>query len=204
MKNNQKMQPIKFISPAATRLVKDAVYKKEKYLKEFNDTLEKYGLPTGIDGIFERIEKGYDAELQERMSRCEEYIKNTNCPDFLQENLREKARASIDEDMMQELKRLCDNWDRTLTPEDLELDEEHAIRMSDVYKEKSKKKYEMEIPAHRIPEFEKYRLLVSLAEEIRPHTDIRQVFDALSFGPVTGDYMHYLFILTRLKPDKKD
>lgn len=116
--------------------VKDRFKAQESTFNAVDTVLVSLNLPAGIPGIFDRKAKGADYELRQAMAEVEAYIKKTGAPVYLQEDMREKAAASVDPDIREKLTPLLERLPEDVTPQDLTTDSAGRI----VYKEDYKKK----------------------------------------------------------------
>lgn len=116
--------------------VRDRMKAQESTFNAIDTVLVSLNLPNGIQGIFDRKAKGADYELRLAMAEVEEYITRTAAPAYLQDDMREKAAASVDPDIREKLTPLLERLPEDVTPEDLTTDSAGRI----VYKEDYKKK----------------------------------------------------------------
>lgn len=116
--------------------VRDRMKAQEATFNAADTVLVSLNLPGGINGIFDRKKKGADYELRQALAEVEDYINRTAAPVYLQEDMREKAAASVDPDIREKLTPLLERLPEDVTPEDLTTDSAGRI----VYKEDYKKK----------------------------------------------------------------
>lgn len=125
-----------YYNSLAEMQVKERMKAQEATFNAIDSVLVSLNLPNGIQGIFDRKKKGADFELRQAMAEVEAYIEKTGAPVYLQEDMREKAAASVDSDIKDKLTPLLERLPEDVTPEDLTTDSAGRI----VYKEDYKKK----------------------------------------------------------------
>lgn len=140
--------------------VKDRFKAQESTFNAIDTVLVSLDLPSGIQGIFDRKAKGADFELRQAMAEVEDYIKRTAAPVYLQEDMREKAAASVDPDIKEKLTPLLERLPEDVTPEDLTTDSTGRIIYTDEYKKRTlEKECTFTLPddiAEDLPFFEKW------------------------------------------------
>lgn len=125
-----------YYNSLAEMQVNDRLKAQESTFNAIDTVLISLDLPSGIQGIFDRKSKGADYELCQALEEVEEYIRSTKMPLYLQDDARQKARESVDEDIREKLTPLLERLPEDVTPEDLTTDSAGRI----VYKEDYKKK----------------------------------------------------------------
>lgn len=140
--------------------VRDRFKAQESTFNAIDTVLVSLSLPSGINGIFDRKEKGADYELCQAMAEVEAYIKKTGAPVYLQEDMREKAAASVDPDIKEKLTPLLERLPEDVTPEDLTTDSTGRIVFTEDYKKRTlEKECTFTLPddvAEDLPMFEKW------------------------------------------------
>lgn len=124
-----------YTDPYRVMTAKDELREQETFLNTFSVTLSDLGLPAGIDGILHRVEIGASAELDAALEEVENYIRSTKMPIYLQDDARQKAKESVDEDILRKLGPLVSRFPAGLRKEDV-LEVEGKLRLSDDYKKK--------------------------------------------------------------------
>lgn len=117
--------------------VKDRMKAQEATFNAVDTVLVSLNLPAGIPGIFDRKAKGADYELRQAMAEVEAYIKKTGAPVYLQEDMREKAAASVDPDIREKLQPLLERLPEDVTPEDLTTADDGRIIFTEEYKNRT-------------------------------------------------------------------
>ena len=117
--------------------VRDRMKAQESTFNAMDTVLVSLNLPAGISGIFDRKAKGADHELRQAMAEVEEYIKRTAAPVYLQQDMREKAAASVDPDIREKLQPLLERLPEDVTPEDLTTADDGRIIFTDEYKNRT-------------------------------------------------------------------
>ena len=117
--------------------VKDRLKAQESTFNAIETVLVSLSLPHGIQGIFDRKEKGADFELRQAMAEVEAYIKKTGAPVYLQDDMREKAAASVDPDIREKLQPLLERLPEDVTSDDLATDNTGRIVFTEEYKNRT-------------------------------------------------------------------
>lgn len=140
--------------------VKDRIKAQEGTFNAIDNVLVSLNLPSGIQGIFDRKEKGADFELRQAMAEVEEYIRSTKMPLYLQDDARQKARESVDEDIREKLTPLLERLPDDVTPYDLTTDSTGRIVYTEDYRKRTlQKECTFTLPddvAEDLPLFEKW------------------------------------------------
>lgn len=140
--------------------VKDRMKAQESTFNAIDTVLVSVNLPNGIQGIFDRKEKGADYELRQALEEVEEYIRSTKMPLYLQDDARQKARESVDEDIREKLTPLLERLPDDVTQDDLTTDSAGRIIYTDEYKKRTlEKECTFTLPddvAEDLPMFEKW------------------------------------------------
>lgn len=140
--------------------VRDRMKAQESTFNAMDTVLVSLNLPNGIKGIFDRKKKGADYELRQALAEVEDYINRTAAPVYLQEDMREKAAASVDPDIREKLTPLLERLPEDVTPEDLTTDSTGRIVFTDDYKKRTlEKECTFSLPddiAEDLPLFEKW------------------------------------------------
>lgn len=140
--------------------VKDRMKAQESTFNAIDTVLISLSLPNGIKGIFDRKEKGADYELRQAMAEVEEYITRTAAPAYLQDDMREKAAASVDPDIREKLQPLLERLPEGITPKDLTTDSSGRIVYTEDFKKRTlEKECTFTLPddvAADLPQFEKW------------------------------------------------
>ncbi len=140
--------------------VKERMKAQESTFNAIDNVLISLNLPSGIQGIFDRKKKGADYELRQALEEVEEYIRSTKMPLYLQDDARQKARESVDEDIREKLTPLLERLPDDVTPDDLTTDSTGRIVFTDDYKKRTlQKECTFTLPddvAADLPMFEKW------------------------------------------------
>lgn len=126
-----------YYNSLAEMQVNERLKAQESTFNAIDTVLVSLNLPNGIKGIFDRKKKGADFELRQAMAEVEAYIKKTGAPVYLQEDMREKAAASVDPDIREKLKPLLERLPEDVTPEDLTTADDGRIIFTDEYKKRT-------------------------------------------------------------------
>lgn len=149
-----------YYNSLAEMQVNERLKAQESTFNAIDTVLVSLNLPNGIKGIFDRKKKGADFELRQAMAEVEAYIKKTGAPVYLQEDMREKAAASVDPDIREKLQPLLERLPEDVTPEDLTTDSTGRIVFTDDYKKRTlEKECTFTLPddiAEDLPLFEKW------------------------------------------------
>lgn len=153
------MKEIYYTDPYRVIAAKDELREMEVFLNTFLVTLSDLRLPAGIGGIFHRVEIGASAELDAALEEVENYIRSTKMPVYLQDDARQKARESVDEDILRKLGPLVSRFPAGLAESDV-LEVDGKLRLTEAYKEKYiKEKSTFELPpdvASDVDAFQKF------------------------------------------------
>lgn len=117
--------------------VKDRMKAQEATFNAVDTVLVSLNLPNGIQGIFDRKAKGADYELRLAMAEVEEYITRTAAPAYLQNDMRQKAAASVDPDIREKLQPLLERLPEGITPKDLTTDSSGRIVYTEDFKKRT-------------------------------------------------------------------
>lgn len=117
--------------------VRDRMKAQESTFNAMDTVLVSLNLPNGIKGIFDRKKKGADYELRQALAEVEDYINRTAAPVYLQEDMREKAAASVDPDIREKLTPLLERLPEDVTPEDLTTDSSGRIVYTEDFKKRT-------------------------------------------------------------------
>ncbi len=171
--------------------VKDRLKAQEATFNAIDTVLISLSLPNGIKGIFDRKEKGADYELRLAMAEVENYIRSTKMPVYLQDDARQKARESVDEDIREKLTPLLERLPDDVTQDDLTTDSTGRIVFTDDYKKRTlDKECTFTLPediAADLPLFEKW--LEETEELISKGYDFFSpagIFTTLRLGKITN------------------
>lgn len=149
-----------YYNSLAEMQVKDRMKAQESTFNAVDTVLVSLNLPAGIPGIFDRKAKGADYELRQAMAEVEAYIKKTGAPEYLQDDMREKAAASVDSDIREKLTPLLERLPDDVTQDDLTTDSAGRIIYTDEYKKRTlEKECTFTLPddiAADMPQFEKW------------------------------------------------
>lgn len=140
--------------------VKEQMKAQEAAFNAIDTVLVSLNLPAGISGIFDRKEKGADYELRQALAEVEDYINRTAAPVYLQEDMREKAAASVDSDIREKLQPLLERLPEDVTPQDLTTDSTGRIVYTEDFKKRTlQRECTFTLPddvAADLPQFEKW------------------------------------------------
>lgn len=117
--------------------VKDRMKAQESTFNAIDTVLVSLNLPNGIKGIFDRKAKGADYELRLAMAEVEDYINRTAAPAYLQNDMRQKAAASVDPDIREKLQPLLERLPEGITPKDLTTDSSGRIVYTEDFKKRT-------------------------------------------------------------------
>ena len=95
----KKQNNISFVPSYSEQFIKDAVVKHNLKLSAIKKILAEKGEDT-LEKAIEYQSKGADFERKAVLAECEEYIKNTGMPTYLQEDARKRAYDSCDNDFI--------------------------------------------------------------------------------------------------------
>lgn len=95
----KKQENISFVPSWSEQFIKDAVSKHNLKLSTIKKVLAEKGEDT-LERAIEYQQKGTDFERKAVLASCEEYIKNTGMPTYLQEDARKRAFESCDNDFI--------------------------------------------------------------------------------------------------------
>lgn len=95
----KKQNNISFVPSWSEQFIKDAVAKHNLKLSAIKKVLAEKGEDT-IERAIEYQTKGADFERKQILAECEEYIKNTGMPTYLQEDARKRAYDSCQNDFI--------------------------------------------------------------------------------------------------------
>lgn len=126
---------MKYFNPYLALQWRDTLNEEERYLTRFNNTLKSLDLPSGIEGIFLRVQIGASAELDAALAEVEGYIKATRMPVYLQDDARQRARESVNADIAEKLTPLVARFPTDLKKEDLK-EQDGFIRFTEDYRKK--------------------------------------------------------------------
>lgn len=126
-----------YYNTLAEMQVNERLKAQESTFNAIDTVLVSLNLPNGIKGIFDRKKKGADFELRQAMAEVEAYIKKTGAPVYLQDDMREKAAASVDSDIREKLTPLLERLPEDVTPQDLTTDSAGRIVFTDDYKKRT-------------------------------------------------------------------
>lgn len=171
--------------------VKDRFKAQESTFNAIDTVLVSLNLPNGIKGIFDRKKKGADYELRQALAEVEDYIKRTAAPVYLQEDMREKAAASVDPDIREKLQPLLERLPEDVTSDDLTTDSAGRIVFTEEYKNRTlEKECTFILPddvAADLPMFEKWlqdtEILISKGYDFLSPAGI---FSSLRLGKITN------------------
>lgn len=127
-------------NPFQEMAVKERFRAQEATITALLEMLQVLRLPAGIDGIFERVQKGADYELRQALEEVEEYIHSTKMPIYLQDDARQKARESVDSDIREKLQPLLERLPKDITPGDLTTDDTGRIVFTEEFKKRTLEK----------------------------------------------------------------
>lgn len=171
----KKVETLSYISHLSREAVKDEIAKHNLKLAQIRKTLAD-----GNEGIEEaRVyqQKGAAWRRKEVLAGCEEYIKNTGMPIYLQDDARRRAYESCDNDYIQKVHSAMFGLKLDLT-NDVEVapDGEWRVRQSVVDAKLEEHRYTLtpeEVEAYRI-----YEQIIDLAGELHK----RRYFISDTFG----------------------
>lgn len=185
--------------------VKDRMKTQEATFNAIDTVLVSLNLPGDINGIFDRKKKGADYELRQAMAEVEDYIKRTAAPAYLQDDMREKAAASVDPDIREKLQPLLERMPEDVTPEDLTTDSAGRIVFTDDYKKRTlQRECTFTLPddiAADLPQFEKW--LEATEELISKGYDMFSpagIFNTLRLGKILNPA--FVLLYAARKPKK--
>ena len=95
----KKQNNISFVPSYSEQFIKDAVVKHNLKLSAIKKILAEKGEDT-LEKAIEYQSKGADFERKAVLAECEDYIKNTGMPTYLQEDARKRAYDSCDNDFI--------------------------------------------------------------------------------------------------------
>ena len=95
----KKQNNISFVPSYSEQFIKDAVKKYSLKLSSIKKILAEKGEDT-LEKAIEYQSKGADFERKAVLAECEEYIKNTGMPVYLQEDAKQRAYNSCDNDFI--------------------------------------------------------------------------------------------------------
>lgn len=90
---------ISFVPSWSEQFIKDAIAKHNLKLSTIKKVLAEKGEDT-LERVIEYQQKGTDFERKQVLASCEDYIKNTGMPTYLQEDARKRAYDSCDNDFI--------------------------------------------------------------------------------------------------------
>lgn len=93
----KKQNNISFVPSWSEQFIKDAIAKNNLKLSAIKKILAEKGEDT-LEKAIEYQSKGADFERKQVLASCEDYIKNTGMPTYLQEDARKRAYDSCDND----------------------------------------------------------------------------------------------------------
>lgn len=171
---------IKFTRPMDTQSVRDAIREKQNRIGDLIAVLKKWDLPSDLDGMFHRIEIGYDAERKAVMADLERYIKETNMPSYLQPDAQEKARSTVDEEMERDLQRVLYLFDNTITKDDLVQDENGNISLTPEYCQMLMRNIEKTLPDDEMPYFDMLKKMLDLYRKLNKRYRVDGIMSSLA------------------------
>lgn len=179
------MRKVFYTDPYRVVAAKDEVRSTENYLNEFSNTLADLGLTAGVKGLFERMEIGASAELDAAMSEIEEYISRTRMPEYLQADARQKARESVDEDILRKLGPLVSRFPAGLKKDDV-LEVDGKLRLTKAYKERYvKERSTFELPPEVAEDVDAFQKFLDEFEKWNERYDmINYVYGQLRYGKI--------------------
>lgn len=179
------MNNIYYTDPYRVIAAKDELHEMEVFLNTFSVTLSDLGLPAGMDGILHRLKIGASAELDAAMSEIEEYISRTRMPEYLQADARQKARESVDEDILRKLGPLVSRFPAGLTEDDV-LEADGKLRLSEAYKDRYiKEKSTFELPQEVAEDVEAFQKFLDEFEKWNEKYDmLNYVYGQLRYGKI--------------------
>lgn len=174
-----------YTDPYRVMAAKDEVRSTENYLNEFSSTLADLGLTAGVKGVFHRMEIGASAELDAAMSEIEEYISRTRMPEYLQADARQKARESVDEDILRKLGPLVSRFPAGLKKDDV-LEVDGKLRLTKAYKERYvKERSTFELPPEVAEDVDAFQKFLDEFEKWNERYDmINYVYGQLRYGKI--------------------
>lgn len=186
--------------------VKERLKAQEGTFNAVDNVLVSLNLPSGINGIFDRKEKGADYELRQALEEVEAYIRSTKLPLYLQDDARQKARESVDEDIREKLTPLLEQLPEDVTPEDLTTDSTGRIVFTENYRKKTlNRECTFTLPddvAEDLPSFEKWledtETLISRGYDFFSPSGI---FNTLRLGKITNPA--FVLLYAARKPKQK-
>lgn len=95
----KKQNNISFVPSYSEQFIKDAVVKHNLKLSAIKKILAEKGEDT-LEKVIEYQSKGADFERKAVLAECAEYIKNTGMPVYLQEDAKQRAYNSCDNDFI--------------------------------------------------------------------------------------------------------
>lgn len=185
--------------------VRDRLKAQEATFNAADTVLVSLNLPNGIQGIFDRKEKGADFELRQALEEVETYIRSTKMPLYLQDDARQKARESVDEDIREKLQPLLERLPDDVTPHDLTTDSTGRIVFTEDYKKRTlEKECTFTLPddvAADLPLFERW--LQDTEDLISKGYDMFSqagIFNTLRLGKITNPA--FVLLYAARKPKK--
>lgn len=181
------MRKVFYTDPYRVMAAKDEVRSTENYLNEFSSTLADLGLTAGVKGVFQRMEIGASSELDAAMSEVEDYIQRTSMPEYLRADARQKARESIDEDILRKLGPLIDRFPAGLTEDDV-LEVDGKLRLTEAYKERYvKERSTFELPPEVAEDVDAFQKFLDEFEKWNERYDmINYVYGQLRYGKIVN------------------
>lgn len=195
------MNKIYYTDPYRVIAAKDELREIEVFLDTFSVTLSDLGLPAGMDGILHRVKIGASAELDAAMKEVEDYIQRTRMPEYLRDDARQKARESIDEDILRKLGPLIDRFPAGLKKEDV-IEADGKLRLSDGYKDRYiKEKSTFELPPDVASDVDAFQKFLDEFETWNKKYDmIDYVYGQLRYGKIINT--PYIMLAAR-RPKQK-
>lgn len=123
-----------YYNTLAEMQVNERLKAQESTFNAMDTVLVSLNLPNGIQGIFDRKKKGADYELRQALAEVEDYINRTAAPAYLQNDMRQKAAASVDPDIREKLQPLLERLPEGITPKDLTTDSSGRIVYTEDFK----------------------------------------------------------------------
>lgn len=126
-----------YYNTLAEMQVNERLKAQESTFNAMDTVLVSLNLPNGIQGIFDRKKKGADYELRQALAEVEEYITRTAAPAYLQNDMRQKAAASVDPDIREKLQPLLERLPEGITSKDLTTDSSGRIVYTEDFKKRT-------------------------------------------------------------------
>lgn len=149
---------ITFSPIVANDIINKRLHDDLKPINELVAVLKKHNRSCLKADLLQVVADGPDKELNAVMAEVEEYIRATGMPIYLQEDARERARASVDTEFANEIRPILLRWPK-VEPKDFSVTEDGTMQFTSHYRDKLIKEYTKELPQHIVallPRVEKF------------------------------------------------